>query len=171
MTRIPALVVLLLSLTAPAFGQTETLPLGSDEPAIFTWRPPDRRAADLISTGTVAAQITLDTIRSFRSEHKGRAFLSQGCEMGIAVAVAETAKLFIPRRRPDGSDRKSFFSEHTALATAAGGSSWRGSGWSFGATMALDVGTGYLRMAAGKHYLSDVIVGAGTGALATWACR
>jgi membrane-associated phospholipid phosphatase len=171
MTQIFALVLLLLALAIPAHGQSITLPEGSDEPAIFTWQPPARKAADIISTGTVIAQIGLDTIHSFRSAHKGRAFLAQSCEMGIAIAVAETAKHLITRTRPDGSDRKSFFSEHTALATAAGGSSWRGHGWTLGATMALDVGTGYLRMAAGKHYLSDVIVGAGTGALATWACR
>lgn len=169
--RVSALALMLLALSTPVVAQTTTLPLSSDEPALFTWQPPARHAADIISTGTVLTQIGLDTLRSFRSEHKKRAFLEQGCEMGVAIAIAETAKLLVPRTRPDGSDRKSFFSEHTALATAAGGAAWRGSGWSLGATMALDIGTGYLRMAAGKHYLSDVLVGAGTGAFATWVCR
>jgi membrane-associated phospholipid phosphatase len=162
---------LLLMLSAPIAAQDGTLPAGSDEPAIFTWQPPARRTADIISTSAVFAQIGLDTIRSFRAENKKRAFLAQGCEMGIAIGLAEAAKALIPRARPDRSDRKSFFSEHTAIATAAGGASWRGHGWSLGATVALDVGTGYLRMAAGKHNLSDVVIGAGVGALSTWACR
>ncbi len=70
----------------------------------------------------------------------------------------------------------SFYSGHTtlafSLAVGAGtvasirGYRWRGLIWASGLTLA--VATGYLRMAADKHYLSDVLVGAATGAGLGW---
>ena len=85
-----------------------------------------------------------------------------GLRTGIAVAVAELTKRVIHRTRPDGSDRKSFFSEHTAVAAVT-------SGWRYG--MAFTIGTGYLRPAADKHFLTDVGFGAGVGALTRRACQ
>ena len=70
----------------------------------------------------------------------------------------------------------SFYSGHTtlafSLAVGAGtvasirGYRWRGLIWASGLTLA--VATGYLRMAADKHYLSDVLVRAVTGAGLGW---
>ncbi len=73
---------------------------------------------------------------------------------------------------PNASDNNlSFFSGHTTLAFSLVGSSavyaarsgrvspW----WMAGAGFPLAATTGYLRMAAGKHYLSDVAVGAAVG--------
>lgn len=76
-----------------------------------------------------------------------------------------------PDRAPDPDDNLSFYSGHTtftfAVAAAAGTvSSMRGypsAPWVWGVGMTLAATTGYLRIAADKHYLTDVLVGAGTG--------
>jgi membrane-associated phospholipid phosphatase len=76
-----------------------------------------------------------------------------------------------PDRKPDPDDNLSFYSGHTtftfAVAAAAGTvSSMRGypsAPWVWGIGMTLAATTGYLRIAADKHYLSDVLVGAATG--------
>jgi membrane-associated phospholipid phosphatase len=76
-----------------------------------------------------------------------------------------------PNRKPQPDDNLSFYSGHTtftfAVAAAAGTvSSMRGyesAPWVWGVGMTLAAATGYLRIAGDKHYLTDVLVGAGTG--------
>lgn len=76
-----------------------------------------------------------------------------------------------PDRKGDPDDNLSFYSGHTtftfAVAAAAGTvSSMRGypsAPWVWGVGMTLAATTGYLRIAADKHYLSDVLVGAAAG--------
>jgi len=76
-----------------------------------------------------------------------------------------------PDRAPDPDDNLSFYSGHTtftfALAAAAGTVSdlrgYRSAPWVWGVGLALAATTGYLRVAADKHYLTDVLVGAATG--------
>jgi membrane-associated phospholipid phosphatase len=71
------------------------------------------------------------------------------------------------RRRHTDDDDVSFFSGHTteafALASAAGtvatmrGYRWAPVTWVFGGGLA--AGTGYLRLAADRHWFTDVLVG------------
>lgn len=76
-----------------------------------------------------------------------------------------------PNRTPDPDDNVSFYSGHTtftfAVAAAAGTVSsmrgYRSAPWVWGVGMTLATATGYLRIAGDKHYLTDVLVGAGTG--------
>jgi membrane-associated phospholipid phosphatase len=76
-----------------------------------------------------------------------------------------------PGRAPDPDDNLSFYSGHTtftfALAAAAGTVSdlrgYRSAPWVWAAGLGLAATTGYLRIAADKHYLTDVLVGAATG--------
>jgi membrane-associated phospholipid phosphatase len=76
-----------------------------------------------------------------------------------------------PNRKPDPDDNLSFYSGHTtftfAVAAAAGTVSdlrgYKGTPWVWGVGMTLAAATGYLRVAGDKHYLTDVLVGAGTG--------
>jgi membrane-associated phospholipid phosphatase len=105
----------------------------------------------------------------------------------VATAINQTVKLAVGRERPfvharppdqnlavvhSPDDNLSFFSQHTtwtfALATSSGTvASMRGYRlaplvWSVG--MPLAAMTGYLRIAADRHYLTDVAVGALFGA-------
>ena len=86
-------------------------------------------------------------------------------DTGMADAVyiepltVEFAERVIERERPDGSDRLSFYSMHTAMAFQTLG------GPRLAVALPVSVGTGGLRVAAGKHWLTDVLVGAGVGAL------
>jgi membrane-associated phospholipid phosphatase len=109
-------------------------------------------------------------------------------EAGVLAAdLTQLTKMLVARERPFvhalSSERKlltaqpsdnnlSFFSGHTsvvfALATAAGtvttmhGYRWAPAVWSVGLVTAST--TGYLRIAADKHWLTDVLVGAAVGA-------
>lgn len=89
----------------------------------------------------------------------------------IMTGVVYTTKNLAHEWRPDGSDRYSFPSGHTAAAFAAAEfmrreyqdvSIWYGvAGYAVAAT------TGYLRMYNNKHWFSDVLAGAGVGILST----
>jgi membrane-associated phospholipid phosphatase len=71
----------------------------------------------------------------------------------------------------------SFYGGHTTFvfAVVVSGSTlffmqgMPGAPWVLGVGLAAAAFTGYLRMAADKHYLSDVLVGAGVGGLIGWA--
>ncbi len=96
----------------------------------------------------------------------------------ISQALSQIVKRVVARRRPyatfgdpnapfKADDNRSFFSGHSALGFAITTSAglichWRGYWtepyvWAAGITLSLS--TEYLRMAADKHYLSDVLVG------------
>lgn len=87
----------------------------------------------------------------------------------IASAVVTPAKHLTKKWRPDGSNRLSFPSGHTEQAFVAAEflrmeykdvSPWYGL-----AGYAVAAATGYLRMYNNKHWMSDVIAGAGVGIL------
>jgi len=94
-----------------------------------------------------------------------------GISMIITNSVVFGTKKISGEWRPDGSDPYSFPSGHTAVAFASAEflrkeykdvSIWYGiAGYAVAAT------TGYLRMYNDKHWLSDVVAGAGVGILST----
>jgi membrane-associated phospholipid phosphatase len=105
-----------------------------------------------------------------------------------SAALVQGLKFASARKRPyvrdlpagtalGGDANLAFPSGHTALAfslaTASGTVAtlhgYRTAPYVWGAGMTLAAFTGYLRMAADKHYASDVIVGAAIGSLVGWA--
>lgn len=94
-----------------------------------------------------------------------------GISMIITNSVVFGTKSISGEWRPDGSDKLSFPSGHTAVAFASAEfmrkeykdvSPWYGvAGYAMAAT------TGFLRMYNDKHWLSDVVAGAGVGILST----
>lgn len=76
-------------------------------------------------------------------------------------------------KRPDGSTRNSFPSGHTATAFAGAEilrrEYWNTSPWIGVAGYAVAAGTGFLRMYNNRHWLTDVIAGAGVGILSAQA--
>ena len=84
--------------------------------------------------------------------------------MGITVnVVKKTTKV----ERPDGSTRNSFPSGHTATvfvgAEILRREYWNVSPWIGITGYAVAIGTGFFRMYNNRHWLTDVIAGAGTG--------
>jgi len=152
-TEKAALPVLLCALLA-APARAEVQPLAWDA---------HRGAADAISTGLVAGQLAAEAITSWRAPDRGKAIRCLLLRVGLTVAAAETAKHTVSRVRPNGSDDRSFFSEHTALAAVA-------SGWRLSIGVPIAAGVGYGRAAAGAHYGSDIGVGAAVGELLRRVC-
>ena len=101
----------------------------------------------------------------------GRMLASDAFSAAIMGTVVNTMKYTTHVTRPDGSNDHSFPSGHTATAfmtatmlTKEYGhiSPWIGIG-----SYTIASGTGLMRMANNKHWLSDVLTGAGIGILST----
>jgi membrane-associated phospholipid phosphatase len=100
-----------------------------------------------------------------------RMIVSDGLSAAIMASTVWTLKGITKVERPDGSNRHSFPSGHTATAFMTATmlnkeyghlSPWVGVGAYTAATA-----TGLMRMANNKHWLSDVMVGAGIGIIST----
>jgi membrane-associated phospholipid phosphatase len=103
-----------------------------------------------------------------------------------ALALNQVVKLAVGRQRPfvrygnyenpdrghEADDNLSFYSGHTtaAFATAAAAGTistlrgYRSAPWVWAVGMTLATAVGYTRIASDRHYLTDVLVGAATGA-------
>lgn len=82
----------------------------------------------------------------------------------LSQTVVQAAKYSIGRDRPDLSNNHSLPSGHTASAFATAAVLQRHLGWKAGApAYAFAAYVGASRMAANRHYLSDVVLGAGVG--------
>jgi len=116
-----------------------------------------RDQADWISTGVVVAALVLPCA----TEHRTRqCWENEGLQAGVAVLGAEIIKRLVHRNRPDRSDLKSFLSEHTELACVA---TLRSKYWALCPTV------GWMRIAADKHWTTDVGAGAGIAAGITFS--
>ncbi len=150
------------------------------------WRSPlgARRASDILANGVLPAFAIGNSILSAWRAGEPSAALEDGIVIAQAAAIAAAldgiAKDAVARRRPGaidapatGSGNTSFYSGHTSLAfslaTAAGTvSTLRGYPsapyvWAVG--MSLASGVGYLRVAGGAHWATDVGAGAAIGGL------
>lgn len=155
----------------------------------LVWDDPDRAAFAADMVGYVAAPTVAIGLlwASTWCDRTGRRWYDDAIpvlEAGMAAGLFDQLFKFTvrrarplaafgdPGRAPDLDDNTSFFSGHTALAFAIAVSAGtvahrRGYRlepviWTTG--LAIAATTGYLRMAADKHYLSDVAVGAAVGA-------
>lgn len=122
-----------------------------------------RSLADGLSYGLVGLELAGETIDHWRQPDRGVALRCEALRVGLTIGIVEGVKRLVHRTRPDGSDDRSFYSEHAALAFVS-------TGWSVQASVPIAIGAGYLRVAAGKHYPSDIGIGAGAGLLARRVC-
>jgi len=144
-------IVLVMQLGALAGGTVNS--------SIADWKAPawnNTKAADILSDISLGASLAVDTWDTFHCADKKHCAIKQAERTAINIAAAEGVKRWIHRDRPDGSDNMSFYSEHTAITAM---------GPRLVFTLPLTFSTGYLRMAANKHYFTDVLVGAGVGLL------
>jgi len=95
-----------------------------------------------------------------------RSWESAGIVVGALVSnalITGFVKKLADRGRPNG-EHHSFFSGHTSTAfTGAGLVCLQSRDWKCTVSLAIAGLTGYLRMAADKHWFSDVLVGATFG--------
>lgn len=131
-----------------------------EQPAAW---PSHQALADQLSTGFTVSQLVAEIQSAWRAPDRWPAVGCVALRVGVTVGLSELSKHTVSRMRPDGSDDHSFFSEHTALATVAGG-------WSVSASIPIAFGAGYGRAAANKHYWSDILAGAAVGLLARQVC-
>lgn len=83
------------------------------------------------------------------------------------IATGYLIKFTVSRPRPDGSDNTSFPSGHTMIAFVGAELTRMDYGWGWGAgSYAFAAFTGAERMWGDKHWLTDVLAGAGIGILA-----
>ena len=146
--------VLTLTLTTPALAR-ESNPLA--------WPGTGATAAGWIGDALVGVNLTMDTLHSMKQPDKWKALRCQMLRVGAVLGATETTKRLVDRVRPDASDGKSFYSMHTAIAFSS-------SGWRFTVGVPIGAGVGYARMAADKHYATDVLTGAAAGLLALQVC-
>ncbi len=153
----------------------------------LVWKNTDR--ANALSNDGVIAMSGLAVLYALDSGHErgfaqGADDLLDLAEAGLAAAsVGEVIKFTVGRERPfvhfatpgrahDVDDDVAFFSSHTAisvaLVTAAGTLASRRdqrlAPWIWGGGFALAATTGYLRIAADRHWATDVLAGAAVGA-------
>lgn len=103
-------------------------------------------------------------------------FWDRAVEAGIAFALAGGCTLlmkqFIPSRRPDNTTWDSFPSAHACTAFAGAELVRLEYGWGWGSlAYAMATGVALLRIFHDRHWLSDVLFGAGLGILCAQAGR
>ncbi len=84
----------------------------------------------------------------------------------LMAAVTNTVKYTVKEQRPDSGKRNSFFSGHTATAFTGAELVRIEYGWGYGAAAyAVAATTGFLRVYNKRHWVGDVLTGAGVGIL------
>lgn len=100
----------------------------------------------------------------------GRMLVSDAFSIALMAGVVNSLKYTCRMPRPDGSNNKSFPSGHTATAFMTATMLHKEYGarspWYSIAGYSMATATGVSRMLNNKHWLSDVMVGAGIGILA-----
>lgn len=157
---------ILLVATLCGSVQAQSLPFDRLTPPLPT--PTQRHVADVVSWATVITAIALDTQQSWGSNDRAHALKYQAIRIGFVWGSSAFVKAVVHRSRPCapacGIDNPSasYFSAHTAFAFSTVG------GPRLSIALPLSVSTGGLRIAANKHWLTDVLAGAGIGTMASW---
>jgi membrane-associated phospholipid phosphatase len=99
-------------------------------------------------------------------EDRLKRFGSIAATQFTAMLLSDVVKMRSKRVRPNGQDDRSFFSGHSSMSFASSGLvCLMGNKYHCYGSVALAGVTAYLRVAAKKHYASDILVGAGLGYL------
>ena len=145
------------------------------------WRDPglsgalEQGLADVLSYGTLAGD-AISMVAITASDHRDVAPVVES--MSVAALATQAIKFSVGRQRPyardvelGDDDNLSFVSGHTSIAVAGAVSAGleTHSPWVWGVGLGLAGVTGYLRIAADKHWFTDVLAGAAVGAIAGWA--
>lgn len=175
-----------------SFERKDLLPW--DRPFAGTWHPAAARASDWMSvTGTFP--LVLGVLAWSNDDISGGDFATEALMLYEVLALQSGVNLMVrslrvwPRpfmlgekggsERSEGQAAGSFYSGHASAAFSIAvfsgvwfdethpGSSW--SPWVWSGGLGLAALTAGLRVAAGKHYPTDIVVGAAMGSLIGWA--
>lgn len=131
----------------------------------------NRHLDDYMQYSPAAIMLAMKTLGVESRSSWGRMLTSDAMSAAIMAIVVNTLKNTTQVERPDGSNRHSFPSGHTATAfmtaTMLAKEYGHVSPWIPIGGYAVASATGLFRMANNKHWLSDVMTGAGIGLLST----
>ncbi len=117
------------------------------------------RASGIARDALVAAALGVPAVQG---DWRGDAMAAGS--MAAAGATTFVLKELVHERRPDRSDDRSFPSGHTSISFAAATALEKRYGWQAGLpAYAVATFVGAARVAASKHYVHDVLAGAGIG--------
>jgi hypothetical protein len=139
---------------------------------LWTEHPHRHLAVDNYLQWTPAAGVYMLDLAGVKGRHDltGQTIIYSLSTLMMGTGVLATKHLF-REERPDGTNRLSFPSGHTATAFAAAEFLRREYGyrspWYGIAGYAMAFGTGFLRIYNNRHWMSDVLAGAGIGILST----
>jgi len=122
----------------------------------------DQELAADISDWTMGSLLVAPYLYAWTGEHKLRNVSSVFVAQSLTWISTDITKRSVKRIRPNGEDDRSFFSGHTSSAFV-GASLLCSMKKHCTEALVLAGLTGYLRIAAKKHYFSDVVIGAGVG--------
>jgi hypothetical protein len=129
-------------------------------PSLLSAQTKEEETWNKVSWITVGINITFDTVHSFKADDRKEAFTKQAIRTGIVFGSAELLKRIIHETRPDGSDNKSFPSEHSefsceSIKTDNGKKTFIEIPFAFITMLG--------RVNARKHYWHDTLAGCGIG--------
>ena len=157
------------------------LPRGIDSLASLTLHEGFARASDVLLYGSFGGAFVANIAEGWKDQPSGRALMVAEA-FAINGVLTELVKYAVRRPRPYTYDHRegigddlSFFSGHSSFVAAAGFTTARSIDISgaaspqlraglYGGATVLALATAALRVAAGKHYPSDVLVGLAVGA-------
>ena len=111
--------------------------------------------------------LVLGFVPGVKAKHNFRDRVLASATANLLMAgVTNTVKYTVKERRPDSSKRNSFFSGHTATAFTGAELVRIEYGWVYGsAAYAVATTTAFLRVWNKRHWVGDVLAGAGAGIL------
>lgn len=131
----------------------------------------DRHADDYMQYAPAAIMLGMKVAGVQSRSSWGRMIVSDAFSAILMGSVVNTLKRTTNVERPDGSNRHSFPSGHTATAFMTATMFYKEYGhkspWIGVGAYSMATVTGLMRMANNKHWLSDVLTGAGIGILST----
>lgn len=125
------------------------------------------KADEYIQYVPTATHLVLGFIPGVKSKHNFRdRFIASFTANALMAGITNTVKYTVKERRPDSSKNNSYFSGHTATAFTGAELVRIEYGWGYGAAAyAVAATTGFLRIYNKRHWVGDVLTGAGIGIL------
>jgi len=122
--------------------------------------------ADTVSDYTLYTLIASPYVYALTTDKKLKLLGMSAIGHGLGYGLTEITKRIAKRTRPNEENNRSFFSGHTSIAFSSAGLVCIDAPRAVcGAAVALAGAVGYLRVAAKKHWFSDVLVGGTVGYL------